>query len=170
MKKFTKRLPGTTLHLKCFLCWMSDVFPDGQTIAGQIIFGLLLIGGAVTAGLSYYFTPSSPGGISTDPASPFSHSVHVNQLGWTAATVTTALKSLGTQTYRSRTRASTATAVCFQTIPNLNRCERVIRIEKPISGFRFIKYLITFILITQFMLIGCKLCRVSWPCGLNGGS
>ncbi|HAL04551.1 MAG TPA: cytochrome C [Verrucomicrobiales bacterium] len=62
---------------------MSDVFPRWTNrLPGQIIFGLLLIGGAVTAGLSYYFTPkfARAGYQPTQPV-PFSHSVHVNQLG-----------------------------------------------------------------------------------------
>jgi len=42
----------------------------------------LLIGGAVTAGLTYYFTPkyTRVGYQPTQPV-PFSHSIHVNQLG-----------------------------------------------------------------------------------------
>ncbi|MDP7048952.1 MAG: cytochrome c3 family protein [Verrucomicrobiota bacterium] len=62
---------------------MSDVFPRWTNrLPGQIIFGLLLIGGAVTAGLTYYFTPkyTRVGYQPTQPV-PFSHSIHVNQLG-----------------------------------------------------------------------------------------
>ena len=62
---------------------MSDVFPRWTNrLPGQIIFGLLLIGGVVTAGLNYYFTPkyTRVGYQPTQPV-PFSHSIHVNQLG-----------------------------------------------------------------------------------------
>ncbi len=62
---------------------MSDVFPRWTNrLPGQIIFGLLLIGGVVTAGLNYYFTPkyTRVGFQPTQPV-PFSHSVHVKQLG-----------------------------------------------------------------------------------------
>ena len=62
---------------------MSDVFPRWTNrLPGQIIFGILLIGGAVTAGLTYYFTPkyTRVGYQPTQPV-PFSHSIHVNQLG-----------------------------------------------------------------------------------------
>ena len=62
---------------------MSDVFPRWTNrLPGQIIFGLLLIGGAVTAGLTYYFTPkyTRVGYQPTQPV-PFSHAIHVNQLG-----------------------------------------------------------------------------------------
>ena len=62
---------------------MSDVFPRWTNrLPGQIIFGLLLNGGAVTAGLTYYFTPkyTRVGYQPTQPV-PFSHAIHVNQLG-----------------------------------------------------------------------------------------
>ena len=62
---------------------MSDVFPRWTNrLPGQIIFGLLLIGGVVTAGLTYYFTPkyTRVGYQPTQPV-PFSHSIHVQQLG-----------------------------------------------------------------------------------------
>ena len=62
---------------------MSDVFPRWTNrLPGQIIFGLLLIGGGVTAGLNYYFTPkyTRVGYQPTQPV-PFSHSIHVKQLG-----------------------------------------------------------------------------------------
>ena len=62
---------------------MSDVFPRWTNrLPGQIIFGLLLIGGVVTAGLNYYFTPkyTRVGYQPTQPV-PFSHSIHVQQLG-----------------------------------------------------------------------------------------
>ena len=62
---------------------MSDVFPRWTNrLPGQIIFGLLLIGGVVTAGLTYYFTPkyTRVGFQPTQPV-PFSHSIHVKQLG-----------------------------------------------------------------------------------------
>ena len=62
---------------------MSDVFPRWTNrLPGQIIFGLLLIGGVVTAGLTYYFTPkyTRVGDQPTQPV-PFSHSIHVQQLG-----------------------------------------------------------------------------------------
>ncbi len=62
---------------------MSDVFPRWTNrLPGQIIFGLLLIGGVVTAGLNYYFTPkyTRVGFQPTQPV-PFSHSIHVKQLG-----------------------------------------------------------------------------------------
>ena len=62
---------------------MSDIFPRWTNrFPGQIIFGLLLIGGVVTAGLNYYFTPkyTRVGYQPTQPV-PFSHSIHVKQLG-----------------------------------------------------------------------------------------
>jgi len=62
---------------------MSDVFPRWTNrLPGQIIFGLLLIGGVVTAGLNYYFTPqyTRVGYQPTQPV-PFSHSIHAKQLG-----------------------------------------------------------------------------------------
>jgi formate-dependent nitrite reductase cytochrome c552 subunit len=62
---------------------MSDIFPRWTNrLPGQIIFGLLLIGGVVTAGLNYYFTPkyTRVGYQPTQPV-PFSHSIHVKQLG-----------------------------------------------------------------------------------------
>ena len=62
---------------------MSDVFPRWTNrLPGQILFGLLLIGGVVTAGLNYYFTPkyTRVGYQPTQPV-PFSHSIHVKQLG-----------------------------------------------------------------------------------------
>ena len=62
---------------------MSDVFPRWTNrLPGQIIFGLLLIGGVVTAGLTYFFTPkyTRVGYQPTQPV-PFSHSIHVQQLG-----------------------------------------------------------------------------------------
>ena len=62
---------------------MSDVFPRWTNrLPGQIIFGLLLIGGVATAGLNNYFTPkyTRVGYQPTQPV-PFSHSIHVNQLG-----------------------------------------------------------------------------------------
>ena len=62
---------------------MSDVFPRWTNrLPGQIIFGFLLIGGVVTAGLNYYFTPkyTRVGFQPTQPV-PFSHSIHVKQLG-----------------------------------------------------------------------------------------
>ena len=62
---------------------MSDVFPRWTNrLPGQIIFGILLIGGVVTAGLNYYFTPkyTRVGYQPTQPV-PFSHSIHVKQLG-----------------------------------------------------------------------------------------
>ena len=62
---------------------MSDVFPKWTNrLPGQIIFGLLLIGGAVAAGVTYYFTPEY-GRVGYQPAQPvpFSHAIHSNQLG-----------------------------------------------------------------------------------------
>ena len=62
---------------------MSDVFPRWTNrLPGQIIFGLLLIGGVVTAGLNYYFTPKyTRVGLQPTQPVPFSHSIHVKQLG-----------------------------------------------------------------------------------------
>ena len=62
---------------------MSDVFPRWTNrLPGQIIFGLLLIGGVVTAGLTYYFTPKyTRVGYHPPQPVPFSHSIHVQQLG-----------------------------------------------------------------------------------------
>src|SRR5580692_7571710 len=62
---------------------MSDIFPKWTNrLPRQIIIGALLVGTAVTAGVTYYFTPSytNVGYMPTQPVA-FPHSVHVKQLG-----------------------------------------------------------------------------------------
>jgi hypothetical protein len=62
---------------------MSDVFPKWTNrLPRQIIIGALLVGTAVTGGVTYYFTPKYTR-VGYQPIQPvaFPHSVHVKQLG-----------------------------------------------------------------------------------------
>jgi hypothetical protein len=62
---------------------MSDIFPKWTNkLPRQIIIGALLMGTAVTAGVTYYFTPKYTR-VGYQPIQPvaFPHSVHVKQLG-----------------------------------------------------------------------------------------
>jgi formate-dependent nitrite reductase cytochrome c552 subunit len=62
---------------------MSDIFPKWtNNLPRNIIIGALLAGTAVTAGVSYYFTPKYTR-VGYQPIQPvaFPHSVHVTQLG-----------------------------------------------------------------------------------------
>src|SRR3984885_2064625 len=62
---------------------MSDIFPKWTNrLPRQIIIGALLVGTAVTAGVTYYFTPKYTR-VGYQPIQPvaFPHSVHVKQLG-----------------------------------------------------------------------------------------
>jgi hypothetical protein len=62
---------------------MSDVFPKWTNrLPLQVLFGLLLTGTAVTAGVWYYFTPKYTR-VGYQPIQPvaFSHTIHVDQLG-----------------------------------------------------------------------------------------
>ena len=62
---------------------MSDIFPKWTNqLPRQIIIGALLAGTAVTAGVTYYFTPKYTA-VGYEPIQPvpFPHSVHVKQLG-----------------------------------------------------------------------------------------
>ena len=62
---------------------MSDVFPKWTNqLPGQIIAGLLLVGGAIVIGVTYYFTPkyTRAGYQPTQPVA-FSHAIHADQLG-----------------------------------------------------------------------------------------
>lgn len=62
---------------------MSDIFPKWTNkLPGFILLGALLVGGAVTAGVTYYFTPKYLR-VGYQPIQPqsFPHSVHADQLG-----------------------------------------------------------------------------------------
>ncbi len=62
---------------------MSDIFPKWtNNLPRNIIIGALLVGTAVTAGVTYYFTPKYTR-VGYEPIQPvaFPHSVHVTQLG-----------------------------------------------------------------------------------------
>src|SRR5271156_3528114 len=62
---------------------MSDIFPKWtNNLPRNIIIGVLLAGTAVTAGVTYYFTPKYTR-VGYQPIQPvaFPHSVHVSQLG-----------------------------------------------------------------------------------------
>src|ERR1051326_7966774 len=62
---------------------MSDIFPKWTNkLPGQIIVGALIVGTAVTAGVTYYFTPKYANA-GYQPIQPvaFPHSVHADQLG-----------------------------------------------------------------------------------------
>ena len=62
---------------------MSRVFPkNSRAIAGVIALGLLLLGGLVSLGVTYYFTPkyTRVGYTPLQPV-PYSHKIHVGQLG-----------------------------------------------------------------------------------------
>ena len=62
---------------------MSDIFPKWTNrLPRNIIIGALLVGTAVTGGVTYYFTPKYTR-VGYQPIQPvaFPHSVHVTQLG-----------------------------------------------------------------------------------------
>jgi len=62
---------------------MSDIFPKWTNkLPAMIIVGGLLVGGVVTAGVTYYFTPkySRVGYTPVQPVA-FSHAIHADQLG-----------------------------------------------------------------------------------------
>src|SRR5437867_12670892 len=62
---------------------MSDIFPKWTNrLPLQIAIGALLVGGAVTAGVTYYFTPKYTR-VGYQPIQPvaFSHNIHADQLG-----------------------------------------------------------------------------------------
>ena len=62
---------------------MANIFPKwANTVPLQVIFGLLLLGGAVTAGVAYYATPKYTR-IGYQPRQPvaFDHHLHVEQVG-----------------------------------------------------------------------------------------
>ena len=108
---------GTTLHLNFCFVGCPTPFLDGQNGCPAKLYLAFARWGSSAAGETIISPQVRPGGISTDTACPFSHSVHANQLGLTAATVTTALESLGTQTYRPLTPHQLPQR-CFQTILN----------------------------------------------------
>lgn len=62
---------------------MSDIFPKWTNrLPRNIIIGALLVGTAVTAGVTYYFTPAyARAGYQPIQPVAFPHSVHVTQLG-----------------------------------------------------------------------------------------
>ena len=62
---------------------MSDIFPRWTNrLPGQVIFGLLVVGTAVAAGVYYYMTPKYVR-VGYKPVQPvaFSHAIHAGQLG-----------------------------------------------------------------------------------------
>ncbi|MEW6305354.1 MAG: cytochrome c3 family protein [Verrucomicrobiota bacterium] len=62
---------------------MSDIFPKWTNkLPRAIIVGAVLVGGAVTAGVTYYFTPKYTR-VGYQPIQPvaFSHAIHVDQVG-----------------------------------------------------------------------------------------
>ena len=62
---------------------MSDIFPKWTNkLPAMVIAGGLLVGGVVTAGVTYYFTPkySRVGYTPVQPVA-FSHAIHADQLG-----------------------------------------------------------------------------------------
>ncbi|MBC9889433.1 MAG: ammonia-forming cytochrome c nitrite reductase subunit c552 [Opitutae bacterium] len=62
---------------------MSTIFPkQANKVPAQVVIALLLMGGALTAGITYYFTPkySRVGYQPTQPV-PFEHSLHAGELG-----------------------------------------------------------------------------------------
>jgi hypothetical protein len=62
---------------------MSDIFPKWTNkLPLRIIVGVLLVGSAVTAGVTYYFTPKYTR-VGYEPIQPvaFSHNIHAGQLG-----------------------------------------------------------------------------------------
>lgn len=62
---------------------MSRIFPrSSRSIAAALLLGLLLFGGLVTAGITYYMTPkyARVGYAPVQPV-PYSHKLHVGQLG-----------------------------------------------------------------------------------------
>jgi hypothetical protein len=62
---------------------MSDIFPKWtNTLPLKVAIGALLVGGAVTAGVTYYFTPkyTRVGYMPQQPVA-FSHNTHAGQLG-----------------------------------------------------------------------------------------
>jgi len=62
---------------------MSSIFPKKSNKAPlQIVIALLIIGGTITAGFTYYFTPKySRVGYQPIQPVPFDHSVHAGELG-----------------------------------------------------------------------------------------
>ena len=62
---------------------MSDIFPKWTNqLPGKVIVGAILLGTAVTVGVSYYFTPKYTR-VGYQPVQPvaFSHAIHADQLG-----------------------------------------------------------------------------------------
>src|SRR5688572_674820 len=62
---------------------MANIFPRSSNLLPlKIVFCLMILGGAVTAGMWYYFTPkyTRVGYEPTQPV-PFSHKIHAGQLG-----------------------------------------------------------------------------------------
>lgn len=62
---------------------MSDIFPKWTNkLPGQVIAGALIVGTAVTVGVTYYFSPKYTR-VGYEPIQPvaFSHAIHADQLG-----------------------------------------------------------------------------------------
>src|SRR5947208_16860739 len=62
---------------------MSDIFPKWTNkLPSRLLLGLVLLGGAATIGVTYYFTPKYTD-VGYQPVQPvyFPHSVHADQMG-----------------------------------------------------------------------------------------
>jgi hypothetical protein len=62
---------------------MSDIFPKWTNkLPGRVILGAIIVGGTLTAGITYYCTPKYTR-VGYQPIQPvsFSHAVHVDQIG-----------------------------------------------------------------------------------------
>lgn len=77
-------------YLRGFLDWayrrlgdVSNVFPkNSRLIAAALLFGVLALSGLLTAGVWYYFTPKyTRVGYQPYQPVPYSHKIHVGQLG-----------------------------------------------------------------------------------------
>ena len=86
---------------------MSDIFPKWTNkLPAMIIAGGLLVGGVVTAGVTYYLTPKyARVGYTPVQQLPSATPSTRTSLGWTAATATMGSRSLGIPTFRPRARA-----------------------------------------------------------------
>lgn len=98
---------------------MANIFPRWTNwLPLKIIFGVVILATAVTAGVTYYFTPkyTRVGYTPTQPVS-FDHSLHVNQLGMDCRYCHTAVES-----------SSVASVPSTQTCMN---CHKQIQADNP---------------------------------------
>jgi hypothetical protein len=76
-----------------------------------VIVGVLTIGGMVTAGVTYYFTPKyTRVGYTPSQPVPFSHKIHAGQLG-IVGIVTVLWRSRGMRMCRRRRRVGIVTSM-----------------------------------------------------------